>query len=388
MRIYIDDFAGHAFPAELAESLARRGHQVALAYCSTNSTPHGDLERLNDIDGSELLAIGTTSAFEKYSMVGRVRDEVCYGARSRAAQRQWKPDVTLSANMPVLSQVVGHSLTRRRNVLWLQDLQSDIASLIVTGPKRHLLRLYRAMERLTIRRADHVVAIAESLAREAEALGLAGDAGTVIENWAPIGALPRVPKDNAWAAEHGLADKFVFLYSGTMGMKHRPELVLELARQFEARHDVQIVVTSESAGADWLRATVDAEPQPNLTLLPYQPFDQLPAMLATADVLLVVLEQEAGSASIPSKVLSYLCAGRPILGFLPPDNSATKMVVDRAEAGIDASTDIGFLSAAEKLYAAPELRQAMGDNGRAFAEATFDIETITDRFETILLSGR
>ena len=55
------------------------------------------------------------------------------------------------------------------------------------------------------------------------------------------------------------------------------------------------------------------------------------------------------------------------------------MIVDRANAGFGTTSDADFLAMAEKLYAAAELRQSMGDNGRAFAEATFDIEVITDR---------
>ncbi len=52
----------------------------------------------------------------------------------------------------------------------------------------------------------------------------------VIENWAPLDELPVLPRDNEWAREHGLADRFVFLYSGTLGFKHDPSLLLELAR--------------------------------------------------------------------------------------------------------------------------------------------------------------
>lgn len=73
--------------------------------------------------------------------------------------------------------------------------------------------------------------------------------------------------------------------------------------------DLHQTYSSASSGrrADWLAEEQDRRNLENLILLPFQDFDDLPYMLASADVLTVVLEQEAGSYSIPSKILSYLC---------------------------------------------------------------------------------
>ena len=56
-------------------------------------------------------------------------------------------------------------------------------------------------------------------------------------------------------------------------------------------------------------------------LLPYQPFGRLSEVLASADVLVALLESDAGAYSVPSKVLTYLAAGRPILGAIPAEKS-------------------------------------------------------------------
>ena len=45
--------------------------------------------------------------------------------------------------------------------------------------------------------------------------------------------------------------------------------------------------------------------------------EQLAATLGSADILLGLLEPEATAFSIPSKVLSYMSAGRPIVGLMP-----------------------------------------------------------------------
>ena len=76
-----------------------------------------------------------------------------------------------------------------------------------------------------------------------------------------------------------------------------------------------------------------AEPKPNLVFLPLQPMDVFPDVLGAADVLVALLENDAGPFSVPSKVLSYLCAGRPILLSAPPSNLSVRLV-EKAAAGL------------------------------------------------------
>jgi colanic acid biosynthesis glycosyl transferase WcaI len=121
-------------------------------------------------------------------------------------------------------------------------------------------------------------------------------------------------------------------------------------------------------------------------MLDYQPYAQLPDVLASADVLLVVLEHAAGRYSVPSKVLNYLCAGRPVLALLPSDNAVAKMV-RAAEAGV--VTDPGDADAAaaalNSLLSSPHTREQMGAAARRYAERTFDVRAVGDRFESVLI---
>lgn len=63
---------------------------------------------------------------------------------------------------------------------------------------------------------------------------------------------------------------------------------------------MRVVVVAEGAGADALRAT--RELPSNLMILPLQPADELSAVLASADVLVAILERDAHAFSVPSKV--------------------------------------------------------------------------------------
>ena len=193
------------------------------------------------------------------------------------------------------------------------------------------------------------------------------------------------PKRNAWARSQGIESTFNFVYSGTLGLKHNPDLLLQLALRFQNDPRVRVVVVSEGLGASWLEERKEQEGLDNLLLLGFQPFEILPQILASADALLAILEPDAGVFSVPSKVLTYLCAQRPLLLAVPPQNLAARLVTDH-RAGLTVPPDDvpSLLNAAERLLSDPEVRNRLGFNARAYAEKRFDIDRLARRFERIL----
>ncbi len=142
-----------------------------------------------------------------------------------------------------------------------------------------------------------------------------------------------------------------------------------------------MVVVSEGKGRDFLEQHKAQVGAPNLLLLDFQPYEELPEMMASADVLVAILEPDASKFSVPSKVLTYLCSSRPILGVLPPDNSVAE-VLSAQEAGVvvDPSDRPRVAKEAAALLEDPERARAMGEAGRRYAERTFSPETAADRF--------
>jgi glycosyltransferase involved in cell wall biosynthesis len=396
MRIVVHDYAGHAFPISLSRALAARGHEVVHAFASSLQTPRGDLAARPD-DAPSLsfreIPMHPDYARHKFSFRRRRNMEIRYGRAVADFITSWKPDAVLSGNTPTETQEpISRAATagNGRFYYWVQDFYSLAVDRIlrrkIPVAGACIGTWYRHLDRRQFRRSSKIVAItadfAPILSRE---FGVDDSRIAVVPNWAMIEDLPTLPKDNAWARLHALHDKFVFLYSGTIGMKHNPALLLELARRHAGNPEVRVVVVSEGIGADWLRRESAAAKLANLLILPYQPFADLPSVLATGDVLTGILEEEAGAFSVPSKTLSYLCAARPLLMAIPPDNLAARIVRDHHAGLTVAPADIeGFLTAASQLHASTGLRAKMARNARAYAEETFPIEKTAARFEEIL----
>jgi glycosyltransferase involved in cell wall biosynthesis len=330
--------------------------------------------------------------FAKYDVMQRVRQERKTARELAERVRDFHPDGVLSIG-PVIVQ---RELLRTSHglgagfVFWQQDVMSSAARRVV-GRRSNLLGAaaelaVASLERGLLRGSDEVAVISEDFLPQLRRWGIAEEQVSVIENWAPLDELPQMPRENAWAQEHGLTGHLVFLYSGTLGFKHDPSLLLELAR-WAGREGALVVVVSEGPGADWLAEHGSDEAA--LRVLPFQPHDRLSEVLASADVLVALLEPEAGAFSVPSKVLSYLCASRPLLLCLPVDNLAAR-VVERSGGGIvvEPGDKSAFLAAAGRLLANEELRAELGTRGRVYAETTFDIDSIARRFEDVIERAR
>ena len=111
----------------------------------------------------------------------------------------------------------------------------------------------------------------------------------------------------------------------------------------------------------------------------------LPDMMASADVLLALLEPQDRPYCVPSKVLSYCCAGRSVVLSADPANLASR-IVSQSRCGrvVGAGDGPAFTRAVLELLADEEDRAACGANARRYAERAFDIESIAARFEAVL----
>jgi glycosyltransferase involved in cell wall biosynthesis len=396
MRIVVHDYAGHAFPISLSRALAARGHDVVHAYASSLQTPRGDLTRkAGDFPTLEFREIPMDPDYPRYKYSFRRRRgmEIRYGREVAKFIHEWKPDAVLSGNTPTETQepiTLAAIAGGGRFYYWVQDFYSLAVDQIlrrkIPVAGSWVGAWYRHLDRRQFRRSSKIIAITEDftpiLSRE---FGVDPSNVEVIPNWAHIEEIPVLPKENPWSKRHRLHDKFVYLYSGTIGMKHNPAMLLELARKHSDDPTVRVVVVSEGIGAEWLRKEAKAAGLANLLILPYQPFNELPFVMASGDVLVGILDEEAGVFSVPSKTLSYLCAGRPLLLAIPLENLAARITrSNRAGLTVPPGDLPGFLAAAQQLRDSETLRIELAGNARAYAEATFPIAKTAAIFDEIL----
>ena len=397
MRIFVNEFSGHPFQIQLSHELARRGHQVQHVYFAGNTlTPKGAVTSTGKHSSNmAITGLHISGEFAKHSPLKRRAADIEYGRVVSEAVRRFQPDAILSSNMPpdgqklLIQEAWKHDA---RFVYWLQDIYGLAVRFFFERKARLLANIggayYERFERRLLEQSDAVVCISDGFVDYVKGWGIRGGKIHMIENWAPLDEVIPLPKDNAWARENDVADKFCFMYSGTLGIKHRPELLLSLAKHLGKTREAILIVNGAGVGADWLREQAKGIGSDAFRLQPFQPYERLSEVMGSADVLITLLDSEAGKFAVPSKTLAYLCAGRAMLMAAPAENQAAQ-VVRSANAGWVVSPDSpeDFVSAARKLVHSHDQRIWFGKQARAYAESHFDIVPIADRFLSLLEKG-
>lgn len=392
MKILLHDYCGHPFQYQLAKELAARGHSIEHVYCgSIPTTPQG-VDGAGGRDDFRSRAISLPKPISKGAFLERFLLERRYGRELARVIEDIRPEVAVMANTPVDSLAQAARSAYRigaASVIWVQDLLGEAALRILPQRIGVLGKLigqaYRYREERLLLGAQHLVSITDDFGSIFHRAGVPDADWTTIPNWAPLDKLGPRDKINDWSLEQGIQSKTVFLYSGTLGFKHNPRLLLSLAKSLQAREDAVVVVNSEGAAADWLK--IEAERNglgKRLRVNGFQAFERMSEVLGSADVLLAILEPDAGAFSVPSKVLSNLCAGRPQVLAVPAQNLAAR-IVQECTSGLvcDPHNENEFVAAALLLLDDIDMRRSMGKNAWDYALKNFQIERIAERFETV-----
>jgi colanic acid biosynthesis glycosyl transferase WcaI len=381
MRILLHDYSGHPFAAELARELARRGHRVLHVHAASFSTPHGDLEwHANDPETLNFRAVKLAGPVDKEHLIRRRFQEREIGCRVADLVRVFRPDVVLSANAPLDAQEQILRASRRvgaRFIYWLQDIYSEaMGSLLgsrIPAMGGVVSTIYRQLERKMLRDSDAVLAISEDFLPLLRRWRVPEERLQFLPNWSPLGPF------TAAAPPSPRRERLKLVYAGTLGMKHDASTLRALAAQLAGR--AELLVYAEGVKA----ARLAADAPPNLSVRPWVDAAHLPVALAEADIAIAILDEEAGGWCVPSKVLTYLAAGRPVLGVLPARNAAARLLRESGAGLVVRPADReAIAAAAEQLLADPVLRMTLGRRGLDYARRHFAIGPIADRIEAIL----
>jgi colanic acid biosynthesis glycosyl transferase WcaI len=179
---------------------------------------------------------------------------------------------------------------------------------------------------------------------------------------------------------------FNVVFAGNVGDAQDMPAVVEAADLLRHNMAIRWLIVGDGRRSAWLAQEVERRGlQERVLLIGRFGVERMPSFYAHADALLVSLKRDpVFSMTIPGKVQSYLMAGVPVLGMLDGEGA---QVISDANAGLvcSAGDSAGLASAVLKLAAmSRNERDALGANGRAFAQREFGRDSLMDRLESLL----
>lgn len=271
----------------------------------------------------------------------------------------------------------------------LQDIFPD--SLVGTGlaSKGGLLwKIGRVIENFTYRNADKIIVISEDFKRNIMAKGVPEEKIEVIYNWVDEEAVVDVPRaGNKLFDKYGLErDKFYVTYNGNIGLTQNMDMLLEVAKELLPYEDIHFVLVGDGAYQEQVERIVKEQNLTNVTLLPFQPYEDISHVFSLGDVSLVISKPGVGANSVPSKTWSIMSASRPVLANF--DENELKTIIERHDCGIftKAGDKEAFKEAILTLYGDRNLCERYGRNGRQFIMKNLTKEIGTRKYVNVIKS--
>ena len=179
-------------------------------------------------------------------------------------------------------------------------------------------------------------------------------------------------------------DDFVVLYSGNLGLKQGLGTLVEAAERLSGDPRIVFLIVGEGMMKADLEAEVARRQLSNVRFLPLQPMDALSQVLSAADALVLTQKADVVDIVIPSKLLTYMAAGRPVVVAVNPRSEAGRYVRE-ADCGLVVPPEdpASFAEAIRVLYCDRALAARFGANARAFAEEHFARERVLQRYDDL-----
>jgi colanic acid biosynthesis glycosyl transferase WcaI len=277
------------------------------------------------------------------------------------------------------------ALKRAALVFNVQDLHPD--ALVALGLIRQpwLVAILRRLERLAYRRSDAIAVISEGFRLHCVARGANPDRVRVIPNWIDLDEVRPRALPSRLRAQLGLQPgDFVALYAGTIGLVSGADVVLEAAVLLRDS-DVNVVFVGDGQLVPRLQSEARSRSLENVRFLPFQPRELLSEVQSLGDVSLVTMLPGHGTTSVPSKILGYLAAARPIVAAVD-DGCETARFLRTAAAGVivPPNDPRALANAILSLRDDPERARRMGAAGRRYLEDCCAKDGILAQHEELL----
>ena len=287
----------------------------------------------------------------------------------------------------------------------LQDIFPDSLAGTDLAKKGGLLwKIGRVIENFTYRNADKIIVISEDFKKNIMEKGVPGDKIVVIYNWVDEVAVVDVPRaENKLFDKYNLdRSKFYISYSGNIGLTQNMDMLLEIMEELQTEEpDIQLVLVGEGAYKEAVVRKIAGQADNrgggndgairgtalrNVTLLPFQPYEDISYVFSLGDAGLVISKPGVGANSVPSKTWSIMSASRPVLANF--DENELKKIINDHRCGIftKAGDKEAFKASILELYHNAELCKEYGQNGRQFVMDNLTKEVGTKKYVDVIKS--
>ena len=389
--------------AALAEHLARRGHEVTV-FTGFPFAPHWrrrpeDRGRVwsRSREGTLTLYRLThfiprrpSALFERIAMEGSFSLAAGIAILPLLFQRRTRPDAILYIGaQPALAMLARLTAfaTGAPYFVNITDLAAQ-AALDVGIAGSGVGRILAAFEFAAYKQAAGAGVLTQSFKDALTARGYPEDRIHLVRDPTDLASIRPLEPDGSFRARYDIPrDAHVLLSAGSMGKKQGLMNIVDAASLTRDLNVCWVFVGAGETLDDLVRAARERNLEHQVRFVPFQPEAEVSRMFADADVLVLNQLSAVKDTVIPSKLLTYMAAGKPVLAAINPTSQAAQLLRDADGGVLVAPEDPDALAEAARWCAAasPATMAAFGARNRAYAERHFDGRRIVAAHEQFML---
>src|SRR6185312_7557968 len=297
-----------------------------------------------------------------------------------------RPDVLVAVSPPLGLAVPAMLLSRMWRIPYVfdvEDLQPDSAADLGMLPSWAVKLLYR-LESGAYRNAGLVTTLTPAMKRKIVGKGIAKEMVALVEPRMDD-SLAGLSSDegDAFRRRFQIGDKFLVTYSGNMGVKQGLDVVVDTAAL--SRSDDSMLFLLVGSGADRHRIESRASQLDlrNIRFLPLLDETDFRGLIAASDICLVTQQRSVSEVAFPSKIVTYLAAGRPIVASVNPDSEVAQVAQESGAGRVATAEDAEAMLAAIQELRKIDLR-TLGENGRRYAAGRWNSDRVLSHLEASL----
>ena len=336
---YAPEFTGIApHSVALCEFLHGRGHDVEMVstfsyYPTWRKLPedHSRPYRTDVING---VPVHRCWHFvpERVSPLKRIVHEASFITTSFLRMLALpRPDVLVVVSPPLALGAAAWLMTRLKRapfVFHVQDLQPDAALKLGMLRQGWFTRALLWLEAFAYAKATRVSSITRGMLDVFRSKGVSEEKLVYFPNAIALKDAPPPPRRGFFRERNGfVADEFIAVYAGNLGVKQGLDVLIEAARLVTDKR-VRLVICGAGAQRDVLAARVRELGLPNVTMLPLQEGEDYRSLLADVDVCFITQQAGAGNSFFPSKLLGLLAQAKPVIIVADPESELARSVGD------------------------------------------------------------
>jgi glycosyltransferase involved in cell wall biosynthesis len=389
---------------EVAEWLSKAGHQVTVIAPFPNR-PGGKLyagykrvlrHQERSPDGYTLIRCYATFSQDS-SMSSRFMENITFGiSGALAALFVRRPDVIYANTWPVFASALLALVARVRRIPLVVSIQDVYPESLVaqgrTAGDSVLARFLRSIDAFVAASAAALVVISDTFAEiYTKTRAIAGERIAVIPNWLSSQTVTLSAAAGAeLRARLGIPlDAPLAVYGGNIGVAAGVETLVQAMQHLPASANLHLLIAGDGSQLAECRLLAEQAPPGKVFFLSPWPAKETSAVLSAADILVLPTRGAQSLASVPSKLITYMLAAKPIVAQAVPGSELAR-TMDRAGCGFVVEPDSPE-ALARTLHLTAELppqeRADRAAAGRSYALQYMTTEANLPRLITVLESA-